>query len=135
MKNKFRYILSRIIFLVYLTSILLLCLLDFNSVPEVKQEWFGIPTDKIVHFIMFFPFPILMTMVFGKTGWKLKTFLIFITVTVVAGALAGGIIELLQAETGYRSCDINDFRADSLGVASGAILTVIAWSLCRKRGE
>lgn len=135
MKNKFRYILSWIIFLAYLTSILLLCLLDFSSVPEVKPEWLGIPTDKIVHFIMFFPFPILMTMVFGKTGWELKTFLAFITLTLAAGVLAGGIIELLQAETGYRSCDINDFRADSLGVASGAILTVIAWNLCRKHKE
>ena len=109
--------------------------MDFSVVPEVRQEWLGIPTDKIVHFIMFFPFPILMTMVFGKTGWNMKTFLFFIITTVVTGALAGGIIELLQAGTGYRSCDITDFIVDSMGAASGAFLTAIAWSMCKKRKE
>ena len=135
MKNRFTYILSWITFLIYIMSILLLCLMDFSDVPEVRQEWFGIPTDKIVHFIMFFPFPILMTMVFGKSGWKLKTFLLFIISTVITGAMAGGVIELLQAGTGYRSCDISDFIADSLGTATGAVLTVIAWKLCKKSKE
>lgn len=113
-----------IAFAVYVISVCLLCLTDLSNGPEIKSEWFGIQADKIAHFLMFFPFPVFMTIIFGNSRWSTGKFLFFITVSVIIGAASGGAIELLQAETGYRSCDINDFRADCLGVASGALLTV-----------
>jgi VanZ family protein len=50
-------------------------------------------------------------------------------VAVLAALLAyGGLIEVLQGMTGYRSADWLDWVADSVGLAIGSMLTrVFAW--------
>lgn len=117
----------------YAITVCLLCFANLSSGPEMKQVWFGIPADKAAHFIMFFPFPILMTLALGKISWKRIKFMTFITITLVTGIVSGGLTELLQNITDYRSCDINDFRADCLGILSGTIVAVSGWFFLKNR--
>ena len=43
----------------------------------------------------------------------------------IAGCILGILTELGQGLTDYRSCDINDFRADALGMALSSIIIII----------
>lgn len=128
MRHNFRIYLSRIVLVLYIISVFLMCFLNFGTGTDFGGEWFGIPKDKIAHFVMFFPYPALMTLVFCKNGWNASGFIGFLLLILVSGIIIGGGIELIQGLTGYRSCDINDFRADCLGLFSGAVLTLAIWS-------
>ncbi len=125
-KNKWiTHVLYPIMLGVYLGVVAFLCFGHFDSMSEVSNEFFGIPTDKIVHFSMFFPFPLLAyaTFVHKKAGkWKS---LMYIVIIYAAGCLLGGLTEIGQGLTDYRSCDINDFRADALGMALSSIIAAI----------
>lgn len=133
MVKKFSYYLIRIILAVYIASVFLLCFLNMGNAPSIRMEWFGIPTDKVAHFLMFLPFPVLMTLTFSKKSWSSGRFLLFMLLTAVAGAAAGGGIELLQGLSEYRSCDINDFKADCIGIAVGIILSLCGWAAARRK--
>lgn len=132
MKGSFRSYLSRIVLVLYVISVCLLCFLNLGPGIEMSSEWFGIPKDKIAHFLMFFPYPALVTLVFYKPGWKISRFVGFLLIVLVSGMVAGGLIEIIQSFSDYRSCDINDFRADCLGLFSGAVLTLTIWLAVRK---
>ena len=47
----------RILFFLYIAAVLYLCFGRFDNAPSIELNLWGIPTDKIVHFLMFFPFP------------------------------------------------------------------------------
>lgn len=94
----------------------LCCLIPSNDIPDVGFNFF-IPTDKIVHFLMFFGLSSVASFnyILYKKGkiiiLKLIAFAIFVPI------IYGGIIEILQQE--YfppRSGDWYDFLADTLGV-------------------
>lgn len=129
MGRSFKTYLSRIILALYFIILCLLCFMNMGPGVDMGAEWFGIPKDKIAHFLMFFPYPALVTLVFCKSGWRAGKFVGFLLLVLVSGIVAGGAIELLQGLSGYRSCDIKDFRADCLGLFSGALLTLVIW-LC-----
>lgn len=133
MKNSFRIYLSRIVLVLYVISVCLLCFLNLGTGVDMGAEWFGIPKDKIAHFLMFFPYPALVTLVFCKQGWKTSRFVGFLLVVLVSGIAAGGLIEIIQGLSDYRSCDIKDFRADCIGLFSGALLTLAVWMGVRHR--
>ena len=80
--------------------------------------------DKIVHFCMFAPYPELAFQTFHvKDGiWRELALLAVLAVTGLAVALG---TEQLQGMTGYRSYEIADFYADSIGLATGAALILI----------
>ena len=131
MKRKFTW-LSRGLMLLYAMTVCLLCFTHFDGSINMNEEWFGIGKDKIAHFLMFLPFPILMYMAFHThhgNPWRL---IIFMTVTILIGAAAGAGIELLQMTTKYRSCDILDFRADCIGLLAGSFLVMIYAAVSRK---
>ena len=53
-------ILAILLFILYLCAVAYCCFGRFKDLPQIGQDslW-GIPMDKVVHFIIFFPFPIL----------------------------------------------------------------------------
>ena len=57
--NQTRSIIAKIVMLLYVVAVAYLCFANFHKLPEVPKTFLGIPMDKIVHFCMFFPFPIL----------------------------------------------------------------------------
>ena len=57
---------------------------------------------------------------------------LFLIVTVAAGCIIAGGTELIQGELQYRSADITDFRADSIGIFTGSVITLI-WAAAAKK--
>lgn len=120
-------------FCAYLAALSYVCFAKPDGLPDMPSEWFGIPIDKAVHFLMFVPYPVLAVLTFHKKNYGvLHDILIFSIVLVTGTALAIGT-ELIQSTTGYRSFEINDFYADALGMAVGAALA--AGIIIYRRGK
>ncbi|MGM9736359.1 MAG: VanZ family protein [Candidatus Cryptobacteroides sp.] len=132
MSNTVKYVSSGIL-LLYIVSLIALCIIQTESLPQVEAEWFGIPTDKIVHFVMFLPFPVLTWLAFFKEErikWK-KVGLC--AIILICGMVLAAGTEVAQTFTEYRDGDILDFAADCLGMAAGLALVILVSYLSRKR--
>ena len=120
--------LSRILTILYVIAVLWLCLADFSQGPTIfdKTLW-GVGVDKIVHGLMFLPFPVLTFFSFFVARPRSKTALMgFIALSAAMGMAFGGGIELLQGWlTDVRSCELADFRADVIGVAEGEVIVLL----------
>ena len=120
-----RLLAARIVFVLYLATVIWLCFGQFDGMPDVERSFWGIPTDKIVHFLMFFPFPILSYYAFNRYSPKIPVAIGWTLVAFIVGCLIAAGTELSQARlTSYRSGDILDFRADllSLGISTFFVL-------------
>lgn len=93
----------------------LCCLIETSEIPNVEFDFF-IPTDKIVHFLMFFGLSTVASFnyIYIKKGQIIILKLIFFAILIPI--LYGGFIEIIQAEYfTSRSGDWYDFLADMLG--------------------
>ena len=118
-------VISRILFAVYLIAVAVLCFAKFPSTDDVPTELWGIPTDKIVHFLMFLPFLFLAYFAFDRFTEKVWTSFLWTAASFLAGcALAAGT-EWVQAHLPYRTADPADFKADLLALAVGSVLVLI----------
>ncbi|MBQ0006435.1 MAG: VanZ family protein [Alistipes sp.] len=129
MRNVF-LISIRILFPIYLLSVCLLCFanLAFPQEMDIPKFILGIPVDKIVHFTMFLPYPILAIPFFNLS--KMKDTLKFRICTTVffAGIVFAAITELIQKYLLIdRNGDIWDFAADIFGMSAGLLLFLIIY--------
>lgn len=109
----------------YLATVAWLCFGSFDNAPSIKPDFLGIPTDKIVHFCMFLPFPIIAWKVIpGTTKKPWHSLVLAIGLFLIGCVIAAGT-ELGQGLTDYRSADPKDFLADGLGLATGAVTALI----------
>lgn len=123
--TKRQLIWARILLGVYLLAILVLCFANFSKVPQVQKEILGIPTDKLVHFLMFFPFPILAFFAFDKHTESVKSTLLFTGLTFLTGCVFAAATEFGQAElTTWRSGDPHDLIADVCALAVASIVVI-----------
>lgn len=121
-----------VLFLGYLGIVAWCCFGHFDSLPVVQSELFGIPMDKVVHFLMFLPFVFLGYMAFySNSRKKWKSVLIALAV-LAAGILIAAATELGQSLTDYRSGDPWDLAADISGLGLAFVL-VVALVLIQKR--
>ena len=121
-----------VLFCVYLAALALLCFMKTDSVPDVQFTLLGIPMDKLAHFCMFVPYPVLAFQTFCPDNGSIWRELTVLGVLAVLGlGLAYGT-EQIQSLTGYRSYEIADFYADSIGISAGAAV-VLAYISFRKR--
>lgn len=125
-KSSTKTILSRVLFLLYICAICVICFADSSSLPNIQRYIFGFPTDKIVHFIMFAPFPILSYLSFDHPSHKPGKSILFVFLAMLAGAFLAIATEVIQSYLPSRSMDLKDFYADlmALGVSSVFILLV-----------
>ncbi|MDO5442454.1 MAG: VanZ family protein [Bacteroidia bacterium] len=123
--RKYR-IIQKSIFLIYLAAVAYLCLGHFSRLPNVPRIIWGIPIDKWVHFIMFFPFPVLFHWAFRWPTSKWWHSLLLTAGILAVGALVAYSTEFIQGLTTYRSRDLMDFRADfkALSLSSIIVLTI-----------
>lgn len=116
----------RLAFLLYIAAVIYLCFGHFDNVQGVKWSYFGIPTDKIVHFCMFFPFVILSNWAIGH---RPKKWYLGVLAGILLGLLGLGIAALTEIGqnllTDWRVGDISDYRADQLAVEISTILVII----------
>ena len=135
-QNRTRSLIFKLAMLLYLGAVAYLCFANFNKLPDVPRSFLGIPTDKIVHFCMFFPFPILAFLAYDKlTDTPLKAFAALLSICAI-GCVFAGITEIIQGSLPYRTQDITDFRADCLAVVlAGLIVFVIDVAKMKKQKQ
>ncbi len=133
-QNRTRSIIFSITMVLYLGTVGYLCFANFHKLPDVPPSFLGIPVDKIVHFAMFFPFPILAYLAYDRlTDTPLKAFGALISICAI-GCIFAGVTEIIQGSLSYRSQDPRDFGADCLAICLASILTfIIDISKMRKR--
>ena len=106
-------------FLLYAIGITVLSLARIDSTGRSLLSFEG--ADKLVHCLFYFGFTFLMALAYKGSfaqalGWKVKIIVALIAMTY------SGIIELLQGFfTVYRSAELGDFIANSVGVISGLV--------------
>ncbi|MBP5566965.1 MAG: hypothetical protein J6X57_05720 [Bacteroidales bacterium] len=118
-------ILARILFLLYLGAIAFLCFMHVDKLPDVQKFIFGIPTDKIVHFGMFLPFPILAYLAYDHLTNKLGHAILFAVATLAIGLAIAYVTEYVQGTLPYRSMEMADFKADALALTVSCIFVFI----------
>ena len=83
------------------------------------------PSDKVVHFCMFFPFPILAFLAFDRYTDSVRSTLLFSGATLLVGFLLAWGTEWGQAHlTDYRSGDPLDLMADGTALVLSTLLVI-----------
>ena len=124
MKAKIKHIYI-ILFCFYLIAVALLCFLRPSSLPEMDIRTFlGLPIDKVLHFVMFLPYPVLAGMSFMNRENALLRNIITLMILVILGIGMAYGTEIIQAQTGYRAYEIADFHADISGIAAGSAIAL-----------
>ena len=121
-----------VLFLAYLGLVVWCCFGNFGSMPNVQREMFGIPTDKVVHFVMFLPFVFLAYMSFASLPKRRSQSVLLALAALGSGALMAVATEIGQSFTTYRSGDSWDFVADARGLLL-AFAVVLLLIVTKKR--
>ena len=116
---------ARIVFLLYIAAVLYLCFGEFSSLSEVTKRFLGFEADKVAHFLMFFPFPILFYLAFGWPTHKAWHSLVLTLCILAAGAAIAAGTELVQDFIPYRASDRADFRADFLALCGASLIILL----------
>lgn len=116
---------ARLSILVYLGMVLYVCFGHFSQLPDMSKTFLGIPRDKIIHFTMFFPFPIIAALAIDRlprTPWKalLQSLLIL-----AAGLAIAAATEIGQGMTNYRDRSLLDWVADSTALGISTLLVFL----------
>lgn len=90
---------------------------------SLKKDLLSIPTDKILHFLMFAPYPLFFWIIFryGKDNYVKRpiNYIVIFLISISIGAVTEVSQTLLTVN---RSGDIKDFFADVLGVTFTLIM-------------
>ena len=131
--TRWQKIAFRTLFFLYVAGVLLLCFGKFDNTPSIGWSFLGIPTDKLVHFCMFFPFPILAFLAFDQFTATVPQTLLFSGLTLLVGILLALGTEWGQAHlTDYRSGDPLDLLADCIALVLST-LVIIWWDIRKQR--
>ena len=122
MKRKAAFI---ALFGLYIAAILYLCLMKPDDMPQIEITFLGIPMDKLGHFIMFTPFPVLSYLMFTHRDRSITRDFLILTGIIAVGVGLAFVTEQLQAMTQYRTSDINDAYSDMTGLAFGCIIKIL----------
>jgi VanZ family protein len=126
-------VIARILFAMYLVAVAVLCFGKFESSQDMPRELWGIPTDKVVHFLMFFPFPALAYLAFDRYKGNRSSSFLWAGVAFLAGCAYAAVTELIQSRLSYRSGDPVDFQADFLALAACSVFILIIILLKHKK--
>ena len=114
----------RILFVLYLTVLMYLCFGKFDSLPTEPRNLFGLEGDKVVHFLMFLPFPVLSYFAFPMRTRKAWHSLLLAVFFLAADSVLAAGTEFIQGFIPYREADTADFGADFIGLCISAALVL-----------
>ena len=123
-----RIIIFRILTVIYIVAVAYLCFANFNRVSEFQKFFLGLPTDKIVHFCMFAPFPVMAFFSYDKATDTVLKAVAAVIVILSVGIIFAGLTEVIQGSLPYRTQDMGDFKADCLGMILSAT-AVLAYDI------
>ena len=114
---------SLALFCIYLAAVGVLCFIRPSSLPEMEiKTILGLPIDKVLHFLMFLPYPVLSGLVFINREQKIPGITAIMLILAITGIGVAYGTEMIQAHTEYRSYEIADFYADLTGITAGTVL-------------
>ncbi len=114
--------LTMILFFLYLVGILSLMLLTINIEDINAPDFiFGIEIDKVVHFIVFLPYSLLLWLAFNKKFSRHTNFFISFLIP-FTGILFAIATEFLQSLNPSRDFDINDIIVNIMSVIFASLL-------------
>ncbi len=119
------YNIFRILLIIYLAGVAYLCFGHFDNLPDIRKTLFGIPMDKVVHFCMFFPAPLIGFFAFTDKPKSPGKALVSLICICSFSCIFAGLTEIIQGTLPYRSEDIRDFEADCLAIGVGTVLTFL----------
>ena len=126
-------LIARILFALYLIAVAVLCFGKFESSQDVPLELWGLPMDKVVHFLMFFPFPLLACLAFGGYRGTPGQAVLKTAAGFLAGCAFAAGTEWVQTRLPYRSGDPVDFKADFLALAACSVIILVIILLKHKK--
>ena len=120
-KNVSARITSVAVFILYLGALVYLCFGNPAAVFDVPRSLWGIPIDKVIHFLMFFPYPFFAQAAFYfKNRWRSLVFVI------ITGIIFCFAFELLQDKiTTYRTSDSWDLFYNVAAVTAGSSIIAL----------
>ncbi len=125
MTNGQKLKIARTLFVIYVICVLFLCLKHLKQLPDVPASFWGIPSDKWAHFLMFLPFPVLSRFSLDSEEIKHSRKILRAFAILVAGCAFAALTEYLQGLTPYRQTEILDFAADVIGMSLATIAVLI----------
>ncbi|MGM9753960.1 MAG: VanZ family protein [Candidatus Cryptobacteroides sp.] len=129
MKNKWIW---RAALLLYFCLLAYLCFAPPQAFPSVNKWNFFIPADKLVHFLMFLPFPVLCYLAIGRNIHKSWKSVGGIVLLFIAGCVLATATELIQGITPERQPDRYDFLADAIGMFVSCLVLFVSLPSCGK---
>ena len=118
-------IISLILFCLYIIAVGYLCFAKPDDMPSVEISFFGLPIDKVAHFLMFLPFPLLAFLTFDTEDSKAGRRTLLMLGIVAAGIAGAALTEFIQGYLAYRSEDAFDLLSDCMGLGTGVIAVII----------
>ena len=121
-----RAIIFRILMILYIFAVGYLCFNNYKDMPDdLPKMLLGIPIDKIAHFCMFLPFPILGFFAFDHERWTVMQTIGKILELAAYGCIFAGFTELVQSLLPYRTEDLADFKADAIAICLASLIVFI----------
>ena len=120
-----RTVVFQILTVLYVALVAVLCFANLKSPTDVPRTIFGLESDKVAHFAMFFPFPILAFLSFRTKGMGLGATLGLIVLIFAVGCLLAGATEYIQGLLPYRTKDTFDLKADMLGMIISSLIVFV----------
>lgn len=117
--------LFKTLFLIYLGMVFFFSLHTFTESP-VDFSWrlFGVRADRIMHFIMFFPFPFSAWFAFGHKLKEMSNRYSYLLL-LISGIAISTLTEFLQKAMPGREYDLVDLLANYSAIITGSVLVII----------
>ena len=114
---------AAIVFCIYIAAVMVLCFMKTDNLPQPSFLILGIEADKVAHFLMFAPFPLLSYMVAAGAWKKPWHHFMLLGCLMLLGVAAAMATEQVQTLLTYRPGDVRDTTADTYGIVAGGLLT------------
>ena len=117
------------VFLLYFAAVVWLYFATIETDPQLPSTFLGIPLDKVAHFLMFLPFPVLGTIAFREQAWW-RT----LCWTTLAANFCAFLFESQQHRINpYRYTQSSDLNANLLGITVGLLIMVLIGLITKKK--
>lgn len=118
----------RILSVLYVAVVCYLLFSEGDKLPKVPAWKLPFEMDKVAHFLMFFPYPVLAYKSMGvnrsNPGWLILGIWVF-------GCFLGALTEYVQSFTATRSMELADFLVECVSM----LISSVALGIYLKKAE
>jgi hypothetical protein len=119
MKFFFSHTLHKILFYIYIVTLIVLLSVKFSDRIKIPSFFLGIPSDKWIHATLFLPF--MLSFRLGKIYRKeLSLIQLYFFIALPFAAFCEGLHYFIP----YRTFSIYDFYANAVGLIVGALISI-----------